>query len=232
MNPCLCEEHNNKELENTSACFDRSWMFTGMTAAEEEALASNVVSARYRPGQMIFRQGEPAQNVFLIRSGRVRLGKAMDDGTEVTLDIRRPGDYMGEYVLDADLKFPVSAWCMDEVIVCGFTREQFERLVMEMPAIGLAVIKNLARRVLSLGQRVDALSQMRLEDKVHGVLVQAAREHGEKEGDGYVVRLGLTHAELGFLVGAHRVSVTRAMKKLKNSGRIIQKDRTFIVNGS
>jgi len=61
------------------------------------------------------------------------------------------------------------------------------------------------------------------------VLSQVAREHGVSERQGYSIQFPLTHEELGFLVGAHRVSVTRALKSLKETGRIIQEGRVLIV---
>ena len=45
------------------------------------------------------------------------------------------------------------------------------------------------------------------------------------------IQFPLTHEELGFLVGAHRVSITKAMKALKEGGRIVQEGRTLILAG-
>jgi CRP/FNR family transcriptional regulator, cyclic AMP receptor protein len=41
--------------------------------------------------------------------------------------------------------------------------------------------------------------------------------------------LPFTHEELSFLVGAHRVSITRAMKELKESGKVIQEGKRIIL---
>jgi CRP/FNR family transcriptional regulator len=43
------------------------------------------------------------------------------------------------------------------------------------------------------------------------------------------IRFPLTHEDLSFLIGAHRVSITRAMKTLKDSGRILLKDKFLIL---
>jgi CRP/FNR family transcriptional regulator len=39
----------------------------------------------------------------------------------------------------------------------------------------------------------------------------------------------LTHEDLGFLVGAHRVSVTRIMKRLKETGKVTHDGKTLVV---
>ncbi len=66
-----------------------------------------------------------------------------------------------------------------------------------------------------------------LEDRLYRVLMNVAREHGIRSSDGFTIQFPLTHEDLSFLTGAHRVSITRAMKSLKEAGKIIQKGRTL-----
>lgn len=54
--------------------------------------------------------------------------------------------------------------------------------------------------------------------------------HGIKDHKGYIIQFPLTHEELSFLVGAHRVSITKAMKSLKESGKIVKQGRSLIVS--
>jgi len=61
-------------------------------------------------------------------------------------------------------------------------------------------------------------------------LTQVAREHGVESSRGSQIQFPLTHEDLGFLVGAHRVSITKAMKNLKEAGRILQEGRTLILS--
>lgn len=84
----------------------------------------------------------------------------------------------------------------------------FEKLVLDHPSIGLQVIKNLSRRIDWLTSRVGSLSLTNLEDRLYSVLVNVAQEHGVKSPKGFVIQFPPTHEELGFLVGAHRVSIT------------------------
>ena len=47
-------------------------------------------------GQALFLQGDPTDEMFLIKGGHVKLSKVLEDGTELTLDIRKAGDFVGE----------------------------------------------------------------------------------------------------------------------------------------
>ncbi len=94
---------------------------------------------------------------------------------------------------------------MEETLTCGFTRAGFEALVLTHATIGLQVIKNLSRRIDSLTGRIGDMSLTGLENRLYQVLVNVAKEHGVKSSDGYRIQFPLTHEELSFLVGAHRV---------------------------
>ncbi|MGB5421401.1 MAG: cyclic nucleotide-binding domain-containing protein [Desulfobacterales bacterium] len=51
-------------------------------------------------GQPLFLQGDPTDEMFLIKGGRVKLSKVLEDGTELKLDIRKACDFVGENILD------------------------------------------------------------------------------------------------------------------------------------
>ncbi|MEW6266978.1 MAG: Crp/Fnr family transcriptional regulator [Thermodesulfobacteriota bacterium] len=219
-------------LEVSPACIGGLWLFESITLAELEALAGQAVRRRFRAGEYIFRQGDPANHMFLIKAGRVKLAKVTEEGQEITLDIRQAGDFLGENIVNEDEAFPVSAVCLAETLTCGFTKAGFENLVLAHPRIGLQVIKNLSQRIDRLTSRLGSMSLTVLEERLYQVLVNVAREHGIAVKKGRAIAFPLTHEELSFLVGAHRVSITRAMKSLSETGRVIRDGRTLIVTGA
>jgi CRP-like cAMP-binding protein len=226
---CLCEELAGKDIALSPTCIGHLWIFENLEQVELEALSKAALRKKYERGQAIFQQGDPAKEMFLVKAGRVKLSKVMEDGTEITLDIRKAGDFLGENMLSEDMDYPVTAWCMEDTFFCGFAKEEFEKLVLDNPNIGLQVIKNLSNRISWLTGRVGSMTVTNLEERLYGVLVNVAREHGTKSQKGFIIQFPLTHEDLSFLVGAHRVSITRAMKDLRQSGRIIQEGRTLIL---
>ena len=219
---CLCKKLAPKNAEVSPVCLGQLWVFQGLPSIELQEVVQRAQRHTYQPGQAVFLQGDRAGQISLIKAGRVKLSKLLEDGSEITLDIRTAGDFLGEYIFSDEFDYPVSAWCLAETLVCSFSKEVFEKLVLDQPTIGLRVIKNLSNRVVHLTDRVGAMSQTNLEERLYSVLLNVAQEHGEKKQDGYVIQFPLTHEDLGFLIGAHRVSITRAMKKLTKSGKILK----------
>ncbi|MHB1005768.1 MAG: Crp/Fnr family transcriptional regulator [Chloroflexota bacterium] len=210
-------------------CIGSLWIFEQLGPEEMRALVSATFRKNYKRGEAIFAQGNQAREMFLIKAGRVKLSKLAEDGTEFTLDIRQAGDFVGETMLSEEIEYPVTAWCLQDTLVCGFDKEGFERLVLAHPNIGLQVIRNLSRRIAWLTSRVDSFSATNLEDRLYRVLVNVAREHGVRSERGFVIQFPLTHEDLSFLVGAHRVSISRAMKELGQAGKIIQERKTYVI---
>jgi CRP/FNR family transcriptional regulator len=226
---CLCEQIARVNIEQTPLCIGKLWIFENLEVEELKALIQTAIRETYKPGQTIFMQGDPAKKMFLIKAGRVKLSKLMEDGDEITIDIRKAGDFFGENMVSEEIEYSFSAWCMEDTLLCGFTKERFERLVLEYPNIGLQVIKNLNNRIHWLTSHVGSLSMTNLEDRLYQILVNVARDHGIRKQKGYAIQFPLTHEDLSFLVGAHRVSITRAMKSLRESGKILREGRTLIL---
>jgi CRP/FNR family transcriptional regulator, cyclic AMP receptor protein len=224
---CLCRDLAGEELALSSNCIGNLWVFKNLQPEELGALAQRALRKIHERGEPIFLQGDRADSMFLIKAGRVKLSKTLEDGIEITLDIRKAGDFLGENMLSEEIEYPVTAWCLEKTLICGFSKASFERIVLDYPNIGLQVIRNLSTTIASLTDRVGSMSLSNLEDRLHSVLLNVSREHGVRGTNGYTIQFPLTHEDLSFLTGAHRVSITRAMKSLKEAGKIIQQGRTL-----
>lgn len=226
---CLCEQMAGRDIELSPTCIGHLWIFKNLDPLEIEALGREALRKKSTKGEALFYQGDPAREMFLVKGGRIKLTKIFEDGNELTLDIRKAGDFVGETMFSEEGRYPVSAYCLEETLTCGFSRGQFERLVLRHPNIGLQIIKNLSERISWLTSRVGSLAVTNVEDRLYRVLAVVAKEHGTKSPQGMVIHFPLTHEDLGFLTGAHRVSITRAMKALKRDGKIILDDRKLIL---
>ena len=227
---CLCEKLAADLTELAPVCIGHLWLFRDLPPETLAAMSQAAVRLRKGKGEALFFEGDAAETMYLIKGGRVKLSKVAQSGEERVLGYRKPGDVIGENLIgDAEL-YPCSAWCLEETLVCGFTRQQFQQLVLAHPEIGLQIIKNMSERITWLTDQVGNLAVTNIEERLHRVLLNLAREQGKVDQRGIVLDFPLTHEELGFLIGAHRVSVTRAMAALKQNGHIRNDGKDLIVS--
>lgn len=163
-------------------CIGNLWVFENLQAKELEALTNAAQRKLYKKGQEVFSQGQTAKKMFLLKGGRVKLSKLAESGDEITLDIRKAGDFLGEAMLAEDMVYPLTATCLEDTLICGFDKPGLEKLILDHPNIGLQVIKNLSRRIDWLTSRVGSFSLSNLEERLYQVLSQVAREHCIQEG--------------------------------------------------
>ncbi len=226
---CLCAEIAGPGVELSPKCFGQVWLFEGAPLEAWNTVSKDLVRRKFETNATIFSQGESADSMYLIKGGSVKLWKLTEDGRELILGFRQSGDLLGESVFIEEGEYPVFATAMTPSLICGISKPTFERLVEKHPQVGLAVIKNLAKRIDYLTGKLGALSEPAIEDRLYKVLLTVAKQVGTKAQGGWNIAFPLTHEEIGFLVGAHRVSITKALKKLKETGRVLSKGKYLFV---
>lgn len=226
---CLCRQTFGDAVAGHPGCIGQLWLFDGLSDADRAALGPRLCRRRHAAGTILFREGDPGDRMYLLKAGAVKLSKITEEGRELTLDVRRLGDLLGESCFLEEAEFPVTGTCLEPTITCGFTRGVLESVVLEHPSVGLALIRNLSRRIQWLTGRVGALTEPHLEDRMYQALVNVARQVGQPNPNGWTIAFPLSHEEIGFLVGAHRVSVTRALGRLRDAGKIRMEGRNILV---
>lgn len=227
---CACSDAINGQMQLSPVCVGHLWMFQNLAEKELEMLAGQARRIQHDPGNVIFQQGDQTEELFLIKAGRVKLNKILENGNEITLDIRKAGDFIGENMMADSNPYPVNAVCLEPTLTCGFSKLQFEEIILQYPNIGLQVIRNMSERISQLTSKVGTMATTNVEERLLHVLRHIADEHGTVKHNGKLIEFALTHEELGFLTGAHRVSITRAMKDLKSKGQIKEIDRFLLVH--
>jgi CRP-like cAMP-binding protein len=120
-------------------------LLAGVDAEGIAAIATRVVEIGFPKDHVIARQGEVGTGFFLVASGRVRVVR---DGE--TIAHIGPGDFFGELsILDGRPR--VAQVIADEPTVClALASWDFEAIVMEEPAVALAIMRGLAGRLRGL----------------------------------------------------------------------------------
>lgn len=227
--PCHCENSIPDGMAVSPRCIKDIWLFNEFDRDDMTALASVGKRKTYRQGDVVFHQGDAADSLFLIKSGRIKLNKTFEDGHQATLDYRKAGDTFGENIFGEAIRYPVTAWCNETTYTCGLKRSDFEQLVLEHPSIGLRVIQKQSEHIASLTTRLGDMTIPSLEERLYQVLINVAGEHGVAVDQGVRIQFPLTHEDLSFLTGSHRVSISKTIIKLKNSGKITKKGHSYIL---
>jgi CRP/FNR family transcriptional regulator, cyclic AMP receptor protein len=224
---CSCKDIAGKYKNYSTKCFCKFWLFENFSEEEYNILKTIGKQKIISKGQTVFFQGAPADEIFLIKTGRIKLLKYFKDGSEIILDFRKNGEILGENAFINEGFFPMHAIAMEETITCGAKKTDLEKIILKYPDIGLTIMKNMSEKISTLTNRLGDMTIGNLEDRLYQILINIAKRHGLKNSKGYQIAFTLTHEELGFLANAHRVSVTKAVNKLIKSGKVIRKGKIY-----
>lgn len=224
---CVCRELTERRQDCSSRCFCELWLFENFTEEEYDLLQTIGRQRVFAKGQTLFLEGTPSDEMFLVKTGRIKLSKYLDDGSEVILDFRKSGELFGENAFTGEEVFPMNASALEETVTCGARKADLERLILANPRVGLTVMRNMSKKMHALTIRLENMAIGDLEERLFQILFQIAKEHGVQAGTNRRIAFPLTHEELGFLANAHRVSVTKALNKLLRSGRVVREGKTY-----
>lgn len=201
------------------ALFANPW-FAGLSHELQRALLRSAVVWNVGAGQTLVRQGSLPDVWFGIAAGAVALWVTTPDGSELMLDLLEPGQWLGEMPLIAGTAVPYTTriWASSTLLL--MRRSALRQLLAAHPELAPALIGLSALRVRRLVERLAQQSTMRLEDRLHLLLVDLASRFGEPLPTGTRIRLPLTQTQLGALVGASRQRVNLTMQKLEQRGKL------------
>ncbi len=97
-------------------------------------------------GQVICREGEPGDAMFLIRSGHAAIVKGSLDAP-IVLACRGSGEFIGEMALLENLPRSASVVALDEVFLYYVTRDDFQRMLSHSPKLDIGLLRKLSSRL-------------------------------------------------------------------------------------
>ena len=179
----------------------------------------------YEANQYIYLPEEPARKIFLISSGRVKIGTYGTDGKEITKAILSPGEVFGELALiSEDGSRRDFAYTLEPTNLCVLEKEDLSGMLRERSELQLFFMRLIGNRTLQLEQRLENLMFKTSRDRIVEFLHELADTRGRSVGYEREVRSMLTHKEIADLTGTSRQTVNAVLNDLRNRN-IITFDR-------
>ena len=204
--------------------------FHGMKEEDIQKILNTSNERLYSRGTIIFSEGQKTDGIYIITEGLIKVYKMSVDGREKTLAILNPGDILGEMALfDHNLR-SATAEALEATKVNVIPRQDFERLLEEMPVLATKLIRVLAERLRQADEEIKNLLFLNARSRVILNLVQLAETHMQGKKPGTPMPFRLTHAEMANLVGVSRETVTRVISELQDEGLIRIEKRKLWIN--
>lgn len=190
-------------------------IFEGLQEGELRALAEKAVIRSAPKNAIVVNEGDLTDSLYVILAGKVKVYLGDESGKELILDVKGPGQYFGEMVLDEGPR-SASVMTMEPSQFAVISRTDFKNFLLKHPNISLHVITSLIRLARGLNENVKNLAMLDVYGRVARMLLDLAVEQ-----DGHMVITGkLTQREMANRVGASREMINRILRDLTTGGYI------------
>jgi CRP/FNR family transcriptional regulator len=169
------------------------------------------------PSNMVlFSEKDPAQGVFIVLEGEVKLSINSADGRRLILRIAKKGEILG---MDSALSGQASEMTAETLYpskIAKISRRDFLGFMVRHPEAYQVVTEELSRQIsMACAQlRTVALSSSAPE-KLARLLLELGQSGGQSTEAGTRFRFSLTHEEIGEFIGTSRETVTRTLSNFK-----------------
>ena len=111
----------------------------------------------YQPGELIVRQGDPGECMYVIQSGRVEVIHE-EGGKEVRLAELGEGDFFGEMALFEKSVRSATVRPVGEVRVLTVDKKMFLRKIHEDPSLAFRIMQKMSQRIRQLDEQLTKLT--------------------------------------------------------------------------
>lgn len=180
-----------------------------------------------KSGKILFQEGDHLDQIFLIRSGKVKISKLTEDGREMTLHLKEAGELVGDGTLFSQLSIRVNAQALGDLDLLAYSHKGLETLFEQHGQLATAYIKWQSREAQVNEAKFRDLILFGKTGALYSTLIRFSNTHGKQVEEGILIDLRLTNQDLANYIGTTRENVNRLLNDLRQ-GNIIRLEKGYM----
>lgn len=191
------------------------------TVEIKELLRITDKTIKAEKGQFLFQEGQDADQLYLIISGKVQISKISSDGRELTLRICGGNDICGELTLFTNSpKYLFNALMLEDGEVAIIKKSVIEKEIFQNGTLAYEFMKWMSDHFRRTQTKFRDLVLHGKKGALYSTLIRMTNSYGVQKNDGILIDLPLTNQKLGDFCGTSRESTNRILNDLRSKGII------------
>ena len=203
-------------------------LLNGMSQQAVHDFNAMVRITRRGRGEWIFLLGDPADSIYFLREGRIKITALSEDGQEVLHEIIGPGEMFGDMSAILDIPRTTSAQTLEASLLCKIRRKDFETLLSMYPELSFQLLKCVGLRLKQAeAQLVNVICNdvsRRVRETLINLMVKESGTLPDRP-----IKIKITQQDLANLIGASRQKTWQTLKELEDSGVLRLMYRSILV---
>jgi CRP/FNR family transcriptional regulator len=202
-------------------------LFASLTTEQIAEAADRFRVETFDQDTMIFLEGDPADRLWVISSGQVKIVKHTSEGQENLLEVITPGEMFGGAGLLL-ATHPATAVAMTVTTALSIERELYLQLIRQYPDLALRIIYLLGER-LQAAMKMRALSVERVDVRLANILLKLCDKVGWPIDEGMRINLPLSRQDLADMAGTTIETAIRVMSRFRKEGLVHTESGGYVV---
>jgi CRP/FNR family transcriptional regulator len=190
------------------------WPLADLPAPARAALLAHASERRFHTDEVLYLAGSPAQALYLVLEGRVRLLRG-HGGRAIFIHDEEAGGALGEVPLFEGTTYPATAIAAEPTRCLVLQREAILAAIRKHPDLALAILARLASRVRLLVDKLDRTANQSTLGRLAELILARA-----EPASGKSFTLGATQQQAAEEIGTVRELVVRGLRTLRDRGAI------------
>ncbi|MFM7546395.1 MAG: global nitrogen regulator NtcA [Synechococcales cyanobacterium] len=173
-------------------------------------------------GKTIFFPGDPAERIYFLSKGAVKLSRVYEAGEEITVAMLRENSVFGVLSLitgnRSDRFYHAVAFTPVELLSVPI--EQMEKALTVNAELSMVLVQGLSSRILQTEMMIETLAHRDMGSRLVSFLLILCRDFGVPGSEGVIIDLKLSHQAIAEAIGSTRVTVTRLLGELRDKEMI------------
>lgn len=196
--------------------------------ADKKELHSLGKIRSFAKNDFLFKVSENDFNVYVLKSGRVKIFVSSAEGRDVVLWFAIAGEIFGMAESLQEKPRLIYARAAEPCEVLCIARAQFKEWLATRPEVAFNLMKIMAMRMRELGQRFLSLASGNIQIEIAQLLVRLGASHGRLAGQHIHMGIPLTEQDIADMVGTTRQGVSTCLAQMKRQG-IVDTQRHFLI---
>jgi CRP/FNR family transcriptional regulator len=200
-----------------------------LDAAELEKFRCQGSTGRLEPNRPLFHQGDPADVIFNLKKGSLRLYKLLPDGRRQVTGFLFPGAFLGLAVRN---EHAFSAEAIEPVEVCRYTRQRFDAFVEGHPLMERELYRIAAHELALAREQMVLLGRKTAVERLATFLIGLLQRVREHEPGADLIGLPMNRLDIADYLGLTKETVSRVFTAFKTTGliRLLADDQVLVLD--
>ncbi len=198
-------------------------LFRGLDTRQLNTIIEAGVQRKAIKNTFLFHQSQTAKNFYVVLEGKFKLLQVTEEGQQVILGYKNPGEAFAIIAVLSEIPYPISAQAVEDSTVLCWSDEVMLDLMNRYPVLAMNSIQILTNHIREFQDRFREIATERVERRIARALMRLAGHSGRKVDEGILIEMVLTRQDLAEMIGTTLYTVSRTLRQWEKQGLVKSK---------